>query len=154
MSRNVLVTGGNSGVGLALCKLLIKVIFKRDLARALLRIWFVVLVLVIVSPKSKIAPFHVTFTTLCQYAISWYSQRILKNFPKNSQRAPKEFPKSSQKIPKNSQKIAYKLHKNIWLALIGRNPFRACSHCIAAFWTFIKYDICNIIIWSDACYRS
>ena len=29
-------------------------------------------------------------------------------------------------MPKNSLKIAYKLPKNIWLALMGQNPFWAC----------------------------
>ena len=45
--------------------------FKRDLARALLRISFVVLVLVLVfsCPVSPSVKFHVTFTILCQFAI-------------------------------------------------------------------------------------
>ena len=58
------------------------------------------------------------------------SQRIHKEFTKNSQRTPKEFPKNSQRISKEFTKdwlkIVYKPPKNIWLSLIGRNTFQAC----------------------------
>ena len=65
------------------------------------------------------------------------SQRISKEFPINFKRILKEFSKNSQTIhqkfwkfsSKNSPKHLKKFQKNpkkIWLALIGRNLFRAC----------------------------
>ena len=56
-------------------------------------------------------------------------QRILKEFPKNFQRIPK----------KNSQKNPPKFPKIIWLALIGRNPFRACFNWLS------YYDLRGLI---------
>ena len=78
-------------------------IFKRDLARALLRVWFVVLVLS-VSPSVKICIIscHIhNFVSVCNL-----------KFSKNS--------------PKISSKNFQKFLKTFWLALIGRNPFQAC----------------------------
>ena len=115
-------------------------LFKRDLARALLRIWFVVLVLVSPSVKICIISCHI-HNFVSAFAIR-NSQRIPKEFQKNSQirtlqpykKIPKKFPKNSQKIPKKFlkkffkrfQKDSKKITKKFWLVLIGRNPFRAC----------------------------
>ena len=81
------------------------------------------------------------------------SKRIPKDFQKNSQRIQKEVTKNSQKIPhkipkistnitknffKKSPKILKKIPKNskkLWLALIGRNPFRACLIRAQTDWT-------------------
>ena len=56
----------------------------------------------------------------------WNFPKNLKQLPNNFDRIPKEFPPKLQKIPQNSQKNTYKIPKNILIALIGRNPFRAC----------------------------
>ena len=80
--------------------------FKRDLARALLRIWFV---LVLVSPKSqKLHHFKSklpkinTYSEPPNHTSPKNSNRIIKEFPNNSDRIPKQFQK---KIIKNSQRI-------------------------------------------------
>ena len=81
----------------------LSILFRRNLARALLKIYFLVLVLSLSLLQSKFAPFHVTFTILCQFII-WNYPRITEEFRYNSKRIPKEFPKNSHRIPKEFPK--------------------------------------------------
>ena len=98
-----------------------------------------------VSPSLKICiiscHIHI-FVSACNLKFQKNSRIAPIEFPKNSQirtpqpYIPKEFP--NQRIPrkflKNFQRIPKKFQKNpkkIWLALIGRNPFRACFFKIA-----------------------
>ena len=68
--------------------------------------------------KSKIASFHVTFTTLCQCNLKFSknSTRISTRFPNNSQKIKKIFAKNLE----NFQRIPLEITKTFSLTLIGQ----------------------------------